>query len=523
MSDSPPDAGLPASLAATGSLAAPTPGRPWYARTGLVFGALGLIVLATVLLTPAQGRTGDARLSTLSRGSQGAQLFAEAAARLGWRVERDSAVPTRLPLRADRVYVILDPPEALTGREYSRVFDAVRRGAGLLVVHPGEGAIEDSLGLERSGEGTRMRVRADAVRACPPSEPRYGINWPGGDVYSWWLVAERPLRGDTVHFLPVMRPLTRAEREKRGLGPDGTSDLSFTDTGFVEPSHEQAEVLDSAAEADDDPGEQDDAAPPTAEDSVRTELLEAERALGAATNAADSAKLRHARDRVRERALRNARIPAPAAIGLPLGKGRVVVVADGDWLRNDVLRVCRWHAGVTSVRMLEWLSAGGTPRHLVVDEWHQGRGIHPSAAGALGYFVTRDPRGRMLAQGVVAALLLLAALGARPLVPAAGGRIERRSPFEHVGALARAYEEIEATRVVTRRLVRGLRRRLGATAGQGGPRDEESLLAALESRHPALQPQVALVREALARPQTPARLLEVGRAVAEIERTVVRA
>lgn len=517
-----------------------------------------MIVLATILLTPAQGRTGDARLSTLSRGSQGAQLFADAAARLGWRVERDSAVPTRMPLRADRVYVILDPPEALTGREYARVFDAVRRGAGLLVVHPGGGAIEDSLGLERSSEGTRMRVRADAARACAPDEPRYGINWPGGDVYSWWLVAERPLPTDTVHFLPVMRPLTRAERTARGLDPDGASGVSpFADTGYVEPDTSRADAgADSAADVDagaddveDEAGDNDatidSSDAPAADSATRREVEGLERALASATNAVDSAKLQRAYDEARARAarnlndprrrertrreqqrredsLRNARVPAPAAIGLPLGKGRVVVVADGDWLRNDVMRVCRWHAGVTAVRMLEWLSAGGTPRHLVVDEWHQGRGIHASAAGALGYFVVRDPRGRTLAQGVVAALLLLAALGARPLVPAGGGRIERRSPFEHVGALARAYEEIEATRIVTRRLVRGLRRRLGATASQGPGRDEESLLAALEARHPTLAPQVALVREALARPQTPARLLEVGRAVAEIERTVVR-
>ena len=88
MSDKPHDAAAAADPLATAA-------RPWYARTGLVFGALGTIVLATVLLSPAQGRTGDARLTTLSRGSQGAQLFADGAARLGWRVERDSAVPGR--------------------------------------------------------------------------------------------------------------------------------------------------------------------------------------------------------------------------------------------------------------------------------------------------------------------------------------------------------------------------------------------------------------------------------------------
>lgn len=217
------------------------------------------------------------------------------------------------------------------------------------------------------------------------------------------------------------------------------------------------------------------------------------------------------------------RVLAPSAIGMPLGRGRLILVADADWLRNDVLRVCRWHAAVTSVRMLEWLAqrpGGALPRHVVFDEWHQGRGTHASALGALGAFVVSHPIGRALAVGVVSLLVLLAALAARPLVPAARARIERRSPFEHVGALARAYEEVGATRVVTRRLVRGLRRRLGGTAGA---RDEESLLDALQTRHPALAPEVALVRDALERPVAPAALLDVGRAVATIERTILRA
>ena len=46
----------------------------------------------------------------------------------------------------------------------------------------------------------------------------------------------------------------------------------------------------------------------------------------------------------------------PAAIGFPLGRGRVVVAADPDLLRNDVLRVCRWGADVAAVRMLEYAS-----------------------------------------------------------------------------------------------------------------------------------------------------------------------
>ena len=36
-----------------------------------------------------------------------------------------------------------------------------------------------------------------------------------------------------------------------------------------------------------------------------------------------------------------------------------MVVADPDLLRNDVLRYCKWGVDVLTVRMLEWLRAGG--------------------------------------------------------------------------------------------------------------------------------------------------------------------
>jgi hypothetical protein len=309
-------------------------------------------------------------------------------------------------------------------------------------------------------------------------------------VYSLWLVPKRPLPDDTVHFLPVMRPMTAAEFRASGIAKTDEQRLTWADPAWVEGEPPR---FDRGDDADDD------------------------------ADTSRAARRRRERQRRTDSLLVRQRIATPTAIGMPLGRGRVVVVADPDWLRNDVVRVCRWNAAVASVRLLEWLvereDGAPLPRHVVFDEWHQGRGIHPSALGALGTFVTRDPRGRALAQGVVALLVLLAAVAARPLVPTGRARVERRSPFEHVGALARAYEEIGATRVVTRRLVRGLRRRLGSTATA---RDEETLLAALEARHPALAPEVALVRTALATPQSPASLLEVGRAVATIERTVLR-
>jgi hypothetical protein len=219
----------------------------------------------------------------------------------------------------------------------------------------------------------------------------------------------------------------------------------------------------------------------------------------------------------------------PAALGFRLGAGRVVAVADPDWLRNDVLRVCRWNAAVQAVRMLEYLSGGAPRARLVFDEYHQGFGRQPSTVRAIGRALTGDPRGRAMLQALAAALVLLAALGARPLAPRPRARLERRSPLEHVGALSRAYAQVGATRLATRRLVRGIRRRHGAWgtfgggaraaggAGGGAGESDDVFLAAVADRFPAVASDVALLRDAARTPRTPAAFLDVGRAAERVE------
>ena len=151
---------------------------------------------------------------------------------------------------------------------------------------------------------------------------------------------------------------------------------------------------------------------------------------------------------------------APAALGLALGRGRVVLLSDADLLRNDVVRSCRWGIGPRMVEALDWVSRGQRPP-LVFDEYHQAFTDEPGAWGAAWEFLTTTVPGRVVAQVVVAALILLAALAVRPIAPRTVARIERRSALEHVGALARAYERIGATRTAARRLALGLRRRHG--------------------------------------------------------------
>lgn len=211
----------------------------------------------------------------------------------------------------------------------------------------------------------------------------------------------------------------------------------------------------------------------------------------------------------------------PAALGFRYGQGRIVAIADPDLLRNDVLRTCRWNAGVTAVRMLEWLDPAGA-RRLVFDEFHQGYGRHPSASRAVGRLLAETPFGRMLAHLLVALGIFMLAVGARALSPRSRARFERRSPLEHVGALSRAYEQVGATRLATRRLLRGVRRRYtaGARAAAGRRESDEEFLRAIGSRFPELAADIALTRQALAEPFPPARFLEVGRAIDHIERTL---
>jgi hypothetical protein len=205
----------------------------------------------------------------------------------------------------------------------------------------------------------------------------------------------------------------------------------------------------------------------------------------------------------------------PVVIGLPLGAGRIVAVADPALLRNDVIRDGDY--ALLPVRVLEWLSPEER-RRIVFDEFHQGFGEHPSLFRAVQRLLLGTPPGRAIATLGVALLLLLVAAATRAIPPRALRRIERRSPLEHVGALARAYEQVSATRLAARRLVHGVRRRHATGAARA--LDDESWLRALVTRHPQLAPDVDRTIVALHRNVPPADFLGVGQSIAHIDRTL---
>lgn len=204
----------------------------------------------------------------------------------------------------------------------------------------------------------------------------------------------------------------------------------------------------------------------------------------------------------------------PVVLGRTLDRGRVVALADPRILLNDTVR----DSGLAElpIRMIEWAS-GGTGGPLVFAEYHHGFGRHASMTRALAQGFVHTPIGRALGVLGIAGLLLLLALGMRPMPVRARARVERRSPLEHVTALARAYEQVGATRTAVRHLIRGMRRR--RTVGRRGVGDAE-MLRALASRHPAIAPDVERVIAASDHPVAPTELLAVGRAIATIERTI---
>jgi hypothetical protein len=135
--------------------------------------------------------------------------------------------------------------------------------------------------------------------------------------------------------------------------------------------------------------------------------------------------------------------------------GTVTLLADAGLLSIETLK--RSEVGAL---VIPWFFDGGV-RAVSFDEYHQGFGEGGTLWKAgLGWLVSK-PGGWTFLQLVAAALvaLLLAAVRFGPAVPLTERR--RRSPLEHVDALASGLERAGATALAREKLVGGLRRRLG--------------------------------------------------------------
>ena len=426
-------------------------------RRLILAGVLTLIVVAA-LFTPEVigGRTGDARLTTYSAEAQGAKLLYELASRFGWRVERWTDAT---PIAADdrTIIAVLDPVEPPGAIQTHRILEQVRAGAALLYVMGGSGALNDSLHVKRGLFGGVYQPTAAGT-------------------------ADARRASDTL----------RARR----------FDSARTDSA-------DDEDVESSAECDRVPN---DGLPMWADQTVRLWRFSWTRHRPA--DAVIFARSTLEGDTKDTSLVRS----APAAAGFPFGAGRVVVLSDPDLVRNDVLRVCRFGLDVVAARMLEYLAAG-TPRRdrLVFDEYHQGFGTHPGTLRAIALYLSRAASGHVLLQGLLAGLVLLLALGPRALPVHDEERVERRSPLEHVGALAQAYARVGATRTATARLVRGLRRRVerGGVEHARGQSDAGFLDQTAASA--ARAGDVAIVRRALETSVSRREFEAVGGAIRRLE------
>jgi len=157
---------------------------------------------------------------------------------------------------------------------------------------------------------------------------------------------------------------------------------------------------------------------------------------------------------------------APVVLSLWLrGGGRLLLLAEVAHLANEALR----ETGAGEVILPLFLAQ--QPGRLIVDEYHHGFGARASLFGATWAWLVRTPAGWAMLHLAFAGLVWVGVTAVRfgPALNVIERR--RRSPLEHVDALATGLERAKATETAIGLVAGGLRRRLGRL-GSRGPRGE---------------------------------------------------
>lgn len=168
------------------------------------------------------------------------------------------------------------------------------------------------------------------------------------------------------------------------------------------------------------------------------------------------------------------------------GGGRVLLAADPVYFRNRAWRDT--DAAHFMIPLLVPAPKGRGP--LVWDEYHQGFANATGATGVLWQWLWRSPAGWAILQLAAVALVWLAVTAVRfgPAEQVIERR--RRSPLEHVDALAAGLEGANGANTAVDLIISGLRRRLSRT-GQTGAGDVATWLAALELAMPTARGRAA--------------------------------
>ena len=156
------------------------------------------------------------------------------------------------------------------------------------------------------------------------------------------------------------------------------------------------------------------------------------------------------------------------------GGGTITLASDAGWFRNHV-----WRDTDVPYVVLPLLTAT-RPGRVVWDEYHQGFGREGSSMAALTWdWLLHSPAGWALLQLVAVGLVWLAVTAVRFGPPREVIERRRRSPLEHLEALAAGLESAVDTDTAVQRIVGGLRRRL-SRAGHVSKADLKEWLATLE-------------------------------------------
>lgn len=147
----------------------------------------------------------------------------------------------------------------------------------------------------------------------------------------------------------------------------------------------------------------------------------------------------------------------PIVVRLALEDGRrATLVADGRLFTNRALRETAAGPFVLGLVVPRY-------RRVIVDEYHHGYDTSHSLSGATLGWTFRSPWGWAILQLAVVGLIALLAAGVRFGPVRSGIERRRRSPLEHVRALATALAAARGHDVAVRLIVQGLRRRLSAS------------------------------------------------------------
>ena len=204
----------------------------------------------------------------------------------------------------------------------------------------------------------------------------------------------------------------------------------------------------------------------------------------------------------------------PVAVRLAYRSGgRVTLLADARFVSNRALRETA--AGPV---VIPWF-LDAHPSAVVFDEFHQGFAIHGSLLAASARWTFDSPSGWAVLQVAAAGIVLLILAAVRFGPASAGVERRRRSPTEHLDALAAGLERARASEPAVALVVAGLRRRLGR-ASFAAPQPDEARrwldTLARTARGPLAREAAGRLAAVAGAPDYPDRIVDAGNGVEDV-------